>query len=253
MSAEFIESKSNKPIGIMNGNEAVNVSLHFFRFILADKDPRWKLVHDYLALKETVQFKPIHMENALEAIYLSDFKSYRSRYSGFSCPANILQLERAIQNVKSWPWLQKRFDETNNTNSSDSIQIKLARTDSITSGKNKEGVTACPEALYQLRMFQNNKYISRIGFNIHIEDESNVISITNIQGVPGGHQINEEIKEEYGTMPYNILIRRLKLLQESDENIIIKGLKNPLHNESSALYNSVFKAETVNRVHFKRS
>jgi len=244
---------SHLPHGVMKGNRILNASIYLFRFILKDSDPRWKIVYEYLSAKKEVGFKPLNFENALRAIYLSKEQSFRNRYTAYTSKENILQLIRAIQNLNSHNLLNEMFCKTKQTKPQQ-LDIEFARTNKILAGIDSQGITACPEALYQLRAFIGGKYIGRIGFNAHLEDDDFILSITNIQGVPNNPCLYDEFKQLCGIKPHNILVQQLKSFQQTNNGttIYLRGLRNPPYKQSSAFYNALFRAEGIDRFYFNR-
>lgn len=247
-------SERTLPPGILKGNEYLGASEYLFKFVLNDDDSRWSIIDRYVQAKHEAKFKRLNFENALSAIYLSNEPSYRNGYASFITLENIRHLCRAVNNVSAYPLLQKLYQSTTEVVPlPDNLSVEFARTNRILSGTDKRGVTGCPEALYQLRMFLEGKYIARIGFNAHPEGESTVLSITNIQGVPSGVSYYDSLYEQFNFRPFNTLIRRLKLFaDESPDPIELRGLKNPANIACSGLYNSVFKLEGIQRFSFKR-
>jgi|Napbiome12C3dose_1001474.scaffolds.fasta_scaffold00001_218 hypothetical protein len=242
------------PSGILKGNDLLNASAYLFRFILSDDDPRWHIVSGFVQAKKEARFRPLNFENALLAIYLSDAPSFRNGYSSVSKAESLRQFCRAVYNVGAFPILKDSFQAVaEEPELPRGFTIEFARTDRILSGANKLGITGCPEALYQLRMFKDGEYIARIGFNAHSEEEVMVLSVTNMQGVPKGHPYRE-LSEQCGVKPFNVLLQRVKTLTDvSSIPVVLRGLKNPVHQESGPLYNTVFKHEKIRRFSFKRN
>ncbi|MFA9288519.1 MAG: hypothetical protein ACEQSA_01425 [Weeksellaceae bacterium] len=236
-----------------------DASEYLFGVLLMDpSDPRLTLAQAYHDTKERVRFKPQHFENALLAIYLSDKPSFRNRYSGFTSEENLRHLCRALHNLGSFHEIGEIFTESqNNEIGIEGIDMQLAVTHSVNLGCNAQGITGCPEALYQLQMQWDGHYIGRIGFNTHLENDKRIISVTNIQGIPSENLqaaglSYENFHDSYGAGPHNMLLRRLKTFSTIDPSIELRGLRNPKHKESSAFYNTVFKNEGLKRMKFKR-
>ena len=108
------------------------------------------------------------------AIYLSDTPSFRNGYAAYASEENVRHLCRAIVNLRSRPIFQEMFESTQLSLPEESA-VEFAMTDRINLGSDKRGITGCPEALYQLRMFYKDRYIARVGYNGHIEGESFVV------------------------------------------------------------------------------
>ena len=236
--------------GIRKGEQLINASIYLFGFILEDRDERWSITQSYLEVKANESFRPQHFENALLAVYLSDkAKSYRNKYSRWTSEPNLRHLCRAIQNLGASSRINRAFTDSNSTLSQD-LSLQLTKTDKITEGVNRHGVTGCPEALYQLRLFNADQYVARVGFNIHLEDDHQVMSISNLQGAKNGLNLIKSTDNELGLPPFNFLVGRLKTLAHQLQTPTkIVGIKNPGSNPP--LYNAVFRSEKVKRLSFK--
>lgn len=251
-----IKNRAYPPPVVFRGDTQINASLDFFGSILHWDDNRWEYPEKYAMGKERSSYRGIHWEAALQAIYLSDKPSFRNQYSKYVSHENRRQLGRAIENLSVYQALKHMYDSSSpEFQLPTELEIKLARTGKITKGVDADNVTGCPEALYQLRMFKSNgrgRYIGRIGFNVHFEDDVAVFSVTNIQGIPGGLEYCSRIKQEHGIRPFNTMIKRLKLLAaQSPAEYEIRGYKN--NSENPGLYNTVFKKEGIKRVSFDRN
>lgn len=118
-----------------------------------------------------------------------------------------------------------------------------ARTNRVTLGANGQRITGCPEAIYQLQLYCEDKkdgYVARVGFNLHEEEGERIISISNIQGIPVGESLRRGVEEKCGVSPFNFLLGRLKQLA-SDTDVCIRGLRNPQCAEAAGLYNTCLK------------
>lgn len=239
---------TNIPTGVSKGNDLINTSIYLFRFIPEDGDARWHLATNYLKARQKNWFDHIHFENALLATYLSQEPSYRNRYSSYQAEQNIRHLCRAISNLDTYSFFKDRIGSIKSEQKD--TRFEFARTNRINLGTDRFGITGCPEALYQERLFYRNIYIARIGFNSHFENGTRVISIANLQGIPNGKQIQSEFEDYTGINPFNMLIRKCKYILN---DCIIRGLKNPKNTESDCLYNATFKCEGIERFSFKRS
>ncbi len=130
-------------------------------------------------------------------------------------------------------------------------KMKLARTERITRGTDRQGITGCPEALYQIQLFKQEKYVGRVGFNLHHEKVWRV-TIANLQGIPGGCPEYLEFLERHGIGPFNELMQTAKtLFRRFDSNTMILGLRNP-STDNSDLLNTVLEAEEIQRARFRR-
>lgn len=245
------------PRGIHKTDALINKSLEIFGFILADDDFRWQVVDAALEVKK-VQHTGIHKEAALQAIYLSDEPSYRNKYGDFYSPPNMLQLCRAIINISQFPHVQTAFAQlTANPQTAHALSfmakapglnLQFQRTNRVELGVNEYNVTGCPEALYQLQAFWKKWYIGRIGFNCHYEANTLVISISNIQGIPGGKEIYKWVRNRTDSNIFNLLVKTLvalspNLLQPGDQ-LAIRGLANPKKG-NPAMYQHVLTAQGV--------
>lgn len=231
----------HKHEGLIQGAERL------LTFVPEASDPRWRLVNQYVSLLDNNSLKPraVEWECSLRSIYLSDLPSYRNDYSRYKSLENVRHLARALRNIEVHSSLTELFAEQA-TQSEAGLVLSLATTDRIMLGTNGNGVTGCPEALYQLRLHHpaTGQYLARVGFNFHQEWDKYVLSITNVQGVPGG----QELYAELGIDPFHQLIGKLQHVfsDRPAETWQVRGLRNPLRN--AALYNTLFKRNGVQRV-----
>lgn len=217
-------------------------------------DPRLRIAYTYNSIAARVRFSSENFENAQLATYLSDKPSYRNRYAAPVSEENYLHICRAMQNVAAYPWLQESSASLGRDLPKD-IQLQFVRTDRIQGRADSSGITACPEALYQIRLFRGRQYVGRTGFNIHREDKGRkiVYSITNLQGIPQGAEAYCEIERLLNEMPFNYLVRQVvSMAHRTSGNVDVRGLKNPRNGDSAQLYNTVFKHEGIKRKSFKR-
>src|SRR3989338_1456700 len=237
--------------GIRKGEPLINASIYLFGFILNDRDERWSIIQSDLETKAKESFRPRHFENALLAVYLSKRgRSFRNKYSRWTSEPNLRHLCRAIQNLAANISINHAFTESSLALPED-VSLQLTKTDKITEGINYLGVTGCPESLYQIRLFNHGQYAARIGFNLHQEGDGQVLSISNLQGAKNGLELINTTAQRLDLSPFNFLVQRLKTLAGALERPTeIIGIKNPIN--SPALYNSVFRAEKVQRLSFHR-
>lgn len=228
------------PAGIEKSEQLVQASIYLFKFILGDDDSRWGIVKKFVDAKEETQFEGVHVETALIATYLSKTNGHRGNYARYSTPESIRQLCRAVVNLSQWENVSNNVDL-----SSQEVELEVARTNKITRGTDRRGITGCPEALYQLRMFFNGTYVGRTGFNVHNESSEKIVSITNIQGVPNGKSYHNKIEDRLGTPPMNFLVGRVAGFAERI-GADVRGLKNP-KNGDQRMYNIIFKKERIDR------
>lgn len=252
--------QENQVPNVYKGNEMLNASGRLFGFVLGEKDSRWGIVRQYVEGKHDTRFRGIHFETAMQAIYLSNQPSFRNQYASYPNAQNIRQLARSVVNLGAWNSLAQSFRETEGESEvAGGLGVSLARTNKLTLGTDGLDITGCPEALYQLRLFSaKGDYMGRVGFNFHTEESGGVLSITNIQGVPGGAGLYNNYTEMIGHSPFNSLVRRVKSVAQNlsypeQADIEVRGLRNPKHKPSAPLYNTVLKREKVKRVRFKRN
>lgn len=236
---------------VCRGDQATNASLKLFNQILHPADPRWILAEEYGNLRAQKAFNGMNFHNALMATYLSPKVSWRNRGNHFSAEWTVRHLCRVLQNLKAKPFLERLHQNTEGLYSS-KIDVELAQTESIALGSDDCGITGCPEALYQLRLFVFGDYAGRIGFNVHREGESDVLSIVNVQGVPDGNLLFYDWLPNYlGIDPFVYLVKRVKRYSDhaEDRPIIVRGMRNPRANH--ALINTVLKHERISRITHK--
>lgn len=239
------------PSGINKIESLINAAEGLFGFLPSDDDERWQIASYYRQAKEKNEIKPINFENAMRAIYLSEDISFRNAIMAYTHEPNVRQLARAVINLNHFDFLKEKFTDLNDDLNSN-FKIEFSQTNRINMGTDNRGITGCPEALYQLRLFDQDKYVARIGFNIHMESKTKIISITNIQGIPGGNENYKNITEQYGFKPFNLLIQKLKTSLSDDNSLIYRGLKNPKNENCAGLYNAVFRAEKIKGCSFKK-
>lgn len=236
---------------IQKSEALIKTSIELFNYILSDDDQRWHIINAWQEFAKAPKIRGIHREVAIGAKYLSVKPSYRNEYGKYVKAENLRQLCRATNNLGVGDKLQSIFDNVANPLYPNTI--RLAKTDKITLGTRQDGITGCPEALYQIQLFseKKSKYIGRLGFNMHHDQTGWVMSITNLQGIPDGHCFYEDLKKE-GIEPFNMLVYFAKSLAlKFDDSTQIRALKNPTV-DRSALMNTVCKREGVNRVNFRR-
>lgn len=231
----------------------LNTCKYLFRCIPEQEDPRWLIASEYEKARDEVGFDGRNFENALLATYLSDTPSFRNGYAAYASEENIRHLCRAIVNLRSHSIFKGMF-ETTQVSLPEESAVEFDMTDRINLGIDNRGITGCPEALYQLRMFYKDRYIARVGFNGHIEGEGFVVSITNVQGVPNGKEVYNWMKDIYQTTPFNLLINYLRGMCESVSpvSVDLRGLKNPRNEQSRGLYNALFESEGIPKYSFHR-
>ncbi|HLC92694.1 MAG TPA: hypothetical protein VJH23_03230 [archaeon] len=194
-----------------NLSELHDSSIFLFKYILDRKDPRWSLASAHAGMKKKRVFEPINMENALLAAYASHYKGERGKFSVFNSLEHITQLARALKNIEIG--FARVMPLREKMRLKNGYEIQFERTRSIQRGKDKRGVTGCPEALWQLQLYHDGGYLGRIGFNFHVEENRPVVTVANVQGVGkefGKHNEVLGIKREFGTDLGGLLCGKLK-------------------------------------------
>ncbi|MEK7166203.1 MAG: hypothetical protein AAB874_05350 [Patescibacteria group bacterium] len=218
-----------------------------FHFIPEDAgDPRLNIAYYYNQLHELEgRNLKFYFHNALIAIYISLHHSQRDGYPSTYSEVNIRQLCRAFNNLLFTYILHENFSSISHGD----IELKFVRTANVGSGSDQFGVTGCPEAINQLQVWENNGYIGRIGFNFHKEnlydERVNVISITNIQGVPKYRY--PQFISHFGISPFTLALQTLVHTVpqiDSSHTWDFRGLANPARGNQN-LYLSEFAAAGI--------
>lgn len=232
-----------QPQSILDINPPIQrAAIDLFRFLPELNDPRWSIARQWSNARN-LGIKGIHEEASQIALYLGNTPSFRNGFCAFHSEENIRHICRAAVNLSQKPEIQQRFNNLTLQPKHPDIHTNLNITNRITLGKNPDGVTGCPEALYQIQLRKNRQYLGRIGFNIHQEDNSTYVSITNIQGVPQAQKIYAEIKSSENCDPFVFLINQVRQMFPDS---VIRGLKNPkVHPE---FYNTVLKSAGIKRI-----
>jgi hypothetical protein len=226
----------------------LDATFDLFGFLPEDDDSRWPFLVRYAEVKSNVGFRPMNFYNAWRAIYLSGNPSYKNGFVTTATPPNVLQLHRAVDNLSVRRKLLQLFPGI--VEESGKHDMRFAVTDSLTTDptRQKKDITPCPEALYQIRLFDGDRYLARLGFNIHHEDDDNkVMSIVNIQGRPDNQRENWAFQERQGISPFNLLVRTALSAAES-EGYTPRGLIDPARGNSK-LYWGVLTTEGVEMYH----
>ncbi len=242
ISAPFLQ----KPISL------IETAFSLYGFLPGDYDPRWPFLSRYDEVKRTIGFKAINFANAWNATYLSDHVSYRTGFTSSFNPPNTLQLNRALENIEHVRSINDRYAATSDEYAA--FDLRLTQTDRISSHheQSESVVTPCPEALYQIQLYNDGEYLARAGFNLHTEDEGTVLSIVNIQGTPGAQKRNAAFEAMSGVSPFNLVVQRaVSMAQAGEEPYIVRGMINPSKG-SSQLYWGVLEQEGVDMYHAHR-
>lgn len=222
--------------------DMIDASIKLFQFVLSDTDPRRRIASHYLSM-QTKNKDGLTFENALLAQYLSDFPSMRSRYSKYFDNQSITHLARALKNME----IGEQF--LNYEENEGEYRFSFKRTNKLTKGTDGFGVTGCPEAVWQFQLFQKRKYLGRIGFNFHVENNSIIVSLVNIQGAKNVKTELNNFKKKYG-IPFNLfLVKKIKhkiINTLKDKNIIFRGgYYFGGENAPHAMYRMTFRIEDI--------
>ncbi len=223
----------------------IDTAFNVYGYLPDDGDERWEFLAEYAEVKARVPFKPVNFDNAWGATYLSEEPSHRTGYVTTVSPENRLQLERALDNLDSIPDVKRRFEASGQIYDATTMQYTV--TDRLTTDPTKPipAVTPCPEALHQIRLYDEDGYLARVGFNVHDEDEEPVVSIVNIQGTPGSKERNANFKKEHGIAPYNALVQRVIAMTVADDaQLDLRGMINP-ERGNARLYWGVLDQENI--------
>lgn len=215
-------------------------------FIPEDGDERWRFIQAYSSIQTETRFKPINFANAMRAKYLSGTPSFHCGFSTSIIPENALQQERALDNLAAKHRVADAFSALDLPDG-----VHLAITEAICNDDTRRprGVTPCPEALYQLRAYDSAGYFARVGFNIHAEESQLVMSVTNIQGVPGAAERYAEYMSQTGKSVFNRLVNIAQSMAPLiDTGCEVRGIINPVRGNSK-LYWGVFETEGVEMYH----
>lgn len=252
--------------------EAIPISAH---------DPRWKLVQYYERLKNAeIGAVKTQLQILTHTLYLEPNQdgvdSQGTNGHHIATESSIRQLLRGVANASSGSALVEAFHHTSNTWAEKTVkqpekvgvnggkknkgrvgkhiseyEITLDTTKRI--GKNvglkgtedevSQGITPCPEALYQLRMWERVEtesgseqlhYIGRVGFNVHFEGDATVISVNNLQHSPNIDRswLSRFKKGNHGKVVTDFLMDRLQMVaatyeEQNGKPTVIRGLANP--------------------------
>lgn len=234
-----------KPISLLD------TAFSLYGFLPQDSDPRWSFLSRYDEVKRTVGFRALNFANAWGATYLSDEASQRTGFITSANSLNSLQLDRALNNIEQVHAVTERYDASND--GYEGFDMRFIQTDRLTSDPTEpeRPETPCPEALYQIRLY-DGEYLARVGFNLHDENDSTVISIVNIQGTPGGQKRNAAFEETFGVSPFNLLVQRaLSVAEAQTPAYTVRGMINPLRGNPQ-LYWGVLTQENIDMYHAQR-
>jgi hypothetical protein len=240
------------PPGMQKSKGLVDASIDMFGIILPDEDPRWHIAHGFQKQVLENGHTGFNYESALRAIYLGEPGAKRSGYPTTMTEENLRQMVRALQNLSAHGELHSRMEALGMI-TPEGIDLKLVLTDRLSRGANPDGTTGCPEALYQLRAFDEKGYLARIGFNVHtpVIDGATTptLSITNVQGTPNSGERLKAFRERAGAPVFNYLVRKAKAIAAAPgfDPMLVYGIKNPENpfGINKDLYHSAFTREGV--------
>lgn len=213
-----------------------SASIFLFKHILHPAEARWRLAYKYARLKADRAFEPVNLHNALIARYGSKIHSYQTRYANtYIGLQNVTHLARALANIEIGHNLFSTIDRTKELGNG--FRTQFERTQSISRGKDKRGVTGCPEALWQLQLYGNETYLGRIGFNFHREGRKPILTITNIQGAEGKGEELARFRKNFSSRFNEYLTEEIKRIFGA--HFEIRGIVNPEKN--SAMYAMTFR------------
>ena len=252
--APTIESQGPTPESpfIQKPVSLLDTAINLYGFLPADDDPRWSFLTRYEDVKQMVEFRAMNFDNAWRATYLSATTSFRSGYVTTVNPENSLQLNRALDNLSLAKAVTDRYSSS--SNDYENFDMRFTVTDRLTTDPTKpsQDETPCPEALYQIRLYETGRYLARVGFNLHHEDSITVLSLVNIQGTPGSVSRNAIFEATHDVSPFNLLVQRVqKLAHTQSPEFEIRGIINPDKGNTN-LYWGVLSHEGVEMYHAQR-
>jgi hypothetical protein len=142
-------------------------------------------------LSEDGIFKGAHLEHALRANHLSNHPSIRRGFIRYIDEVTIPQLARALANIEIGNSVKPKLDNVLSLSIVYRCNYEIGR---IGSGlkPDERGIMGCQESLWQFQLstvlLGNEQFIGRIGFNYYWENDNPIVSITNIQGIPGAKE-----------------------------------------------------------------
>lgn len=217
-----------------------SASIFLFKHILHPAEARWRLAYKYARLKADRAFEPVNLHNALIAKYASKTLSYQSRYANtYIGLQNVTHLARALANIEIGHNLFHTVEQSKDIGKG--YRTQFERTQSINRGKDRRGVTGCPEALWQLQIYHNDSYLGRVGFNFHREGKKPVLTITNIQGAENKKTEVVAFKQEFGKRFNDYLVGELKRI--FGQHFELRGIVNSEKN--AALYAMTFRRANI--------
>ncbi|OGI10458.1 MAG: hypothetical protein A2Y40_08280 [Candidatus Margulisbacteria bacterium GWF2_35_9] len=226
----------------LNALEIMDTTIQLFNYQFNPLDPRGRLAFYYKDILE-VDNKGRIFENALIAKYLSSYPSIRMNYGKLSTEWAIRQYARAFKNIELGAQIKIPIESISD------FQIRFTQTDRINKGVNTHQVTGCPEALWQYQLFEKKQYLGRIGFNLHEELGSVIVSIVNIQGAKGQKNklvlAEKKLGNKFGVILINRLREKLTSIFKSQNLILRGGYFIRADVKPDALYHSTFRKTAV--------
>jgi hypothetical protein len=245
-----IEGVDREPIQNATRTELDRLSIHNFRILMNDEDPRWRLVYKMHRLKSEGALEGAYLEHALRADYLSNHPSIRRGFARYIDEITIPQLARALANLEIGNLVKPQFEKVLSSSTFYNCNYEVGRI-GANHKPDDRGIMGCQEGVWQLQIFETfnyNKFLGRIGFNFHMENGSPIISITNIQGASNAKEANELFVSINGHGFGEFLINSLRL--QLGESFTLRGVQG--RPENKALYNSVFRNANVPQYKVKR-
>lgn len=179
-------------------------------FVPHEQDPHWSII---VPLTDV----PVGVRNAaLQANYAGDPYSHRHEFGRIKGEEAFRQHCRAAVNVTQIPTLREAFASAQQPDAP--LTWHLNQTRRVNGVLNVKGITPCPEAVHQVRMFDDaGLYIGRVGFNIHLEAETPIVTIANIQGVPGKGPAYDHLRRQTGSDPF---VDTLQFARETMQSVL---------------------------------
>ncbi len=160
------------------------------------------------------------------------------QYESYIDIRHVTQLSRALTNIEighQYIKPQKKYPIR------EKYVVQFERTKSIARGKDKRGVTGCPEALWQLHLYEGDTYLGRIGINFHNEGITRIATIANIQGAEGKAKELGAFRKKTGKRFNELLVQKLKEIL--GPHFHYRGIVNP--DKNAAMYAMTFRRAKI--------
>lgn len=195
-------------LGVWGDSSLVGVAEKLMASVPHPEDPHWSVIVPLARVTKGVR------DAALLANYAGDPPSQRHQYGRILGEEAFRQHCRAAVNVAQARPLRDALAAIPQAETPFTLQ--LAQTRRVTGGPDGRGITPCPEAVHQVRMFDpDGNYLGRVGFNVHREGGDSVVTIANIQGVPGKGPIYDQMRRQEGIDPFVRTLEKTKALVAS--------------------------------------